>query len=265
MVWRMLGELSIENLSNTLLNSTLDNMIIALLSSTKRWVFRNSLLGCNYYLNCQIFSIGHSHHFHPYQLLNNFKSFLASPFSHKMGMGAYMDASSNGVLVSWKDIIDKRSCEIKKPSHSILFKEPKWRNWGQSRCLHCKWPRQCDHLKTRSRSFFLLVVFVIVQLCPSSFLSISWCIWRPPNIWPTNCLMVDFGGRSNIIVPSNFGSKFNWHSIYLWYDSLKCVIHFCIDKTCQKIWKALQYYNGSLVFDQYIASLVHAWVSISST
>jgi hypothetical protein len=39
-------------------------------------------------------------------LLNNLKSFLASPFSQKMGMGAYMDASSNGVLVSWKDIID---------------------------------------------------------------------------------------------------------------------------------------------------------------
>jgi len=70
-------------------------------------------------------------------------------------MGAYMDASLSGVLVSWKDIIDvnitciythksslaiatcevdfegwggatpKGSREIEKPSHAILFKEPK--------------------------------------------------------------------------------------------------------------------------------------------
>jgi hypothetical protein len=146
-----------------------------------------------------------------------------------------------------------------------LFKEPKWRNWRQSRCLHCKWPRQCDRLKIRSRPFFTLFVFAIVQVCPSSFLSIPWCIELPLSIWPTNCLIVDSSGRLNIIVPSKFGSKFNSHYIYLWYDSLQCVIHFCIDKTCKKIWEALQYYNGSLVFDQYIASVVHAWVSISLT
>ncbi len=47
--------------------------------------------------------------------------------------------------------------------------------------------------------------------------------------------------------------------IYLWYHNLECVIHFCINKICQKILKTLQYCDGSLVLDQYIRSLFHVW------
>jgi hypothetical protein len=193
-----------------------------------------------------------------------------------MGMGAYMDASLSGVLIFWKVIIDanitciykhmnslaivtcqgglwgglapKRSCEIEKPPHEVSFFEPKQSNWGQSRCLHRKWQRQCDHLETMSRSFFMLVVFVTIQACPSSFLSIP-CIWPPTIVWPIDCLMVDYGGSSNIIVPSNFGGKKFKFYIYLWYHNLECISHFCIDKTCQKILESLQYCDGSLVLD----------------
>jgi len=43
-LWWMLGELNTKNLLNTLLNVTLNNMIVALLPSTERWAVINFLL-----------------------------------------------------------------------------------------------------------------------------------------------------------------------------------------------------------------------------
>ncbi len=65
--------------------------------------------------------------------------------------------------------------------------------------------------------------------CPSSFLSIP-CIWPFTSVWPTNCLMVDYGNSSNIIVPSNFGSNCMTPSIFRFFGG-KCyhtMIHLLI-------------------------------------
>jgi hypothetical protein len=60
----------------------LNNMTIALLSFTKRWVVRNSLL-----LVIWIFGIGRSHHLCPYQLFDNFSSLFANLFFPHNGHG----------------------------------------------------------------------------------------------------------------------------------------------------------------------------------
>jgi hypothetical protein len=152
MVWQMLGELNIENLPNMLLNSTLDNMIVALLSFAKRWVLKNSLLGFSCYLNCQNFSVGHSHHLHPYQLFHNLKSLFTNPFSHRMGMGAYMDASSNGVLVSWKDIIDGNITRICTNKSSLAIATCQGGFWGGGNSQRELWNRKTIPLNLVQRT-----------------------------------------------------------------------------------------------------------------